>query len=81
MQIKKPSAGMLAAELSLTNRLEEGTEIGDFGELYPEYTWQRDINFYATNGLYQVTYTIFKDNSINPDSTMDLLMFRPETRR
>src|SRR5688500_2262124 len=56
MQIKRPSAGMLAAELSLTNRLEEGTEVGDFGDLYPDFTWQRDIMIYATNGLFQVTY-------------------------
>src|SRR5438552_632274 len=35
-------AGMLAADLSLTNKLVEGTTSGDFGDLYPGYTWQRD---------------------------------------
>jgi hypothetical protein len=79
VQVNRPDPGMLAAELSLTNRLEEGTEMGDFGELYPNHTWQRDIAYRSTNGLYQVTFTVFKDGESVPETTMDLLLFRPES--
>ena len=37
-------ASSLAAELSMTNRLEEGVESGDFGDLHPGYRWTRSIS-------------------------------------
>ena len=32
-----PTAGMVAGQLSLTNKLEEGSDSGDFGEIYSGY--------------------------------------------
>ena len=47
LQQKQPDAGLLAAELSLTNQLIEGVESGDFEEQYPGiytgYTWTREV--------------------------------------
>ncbi|MGI8967222.1 MAG: type IV pilus modification PilV family protein [Limisphaerales bacterium] len=72
-----PTAGMVAAELSMTNKLEEGSMTGDFGDLYPDYNWSRDIAIYGTNGMFQVDIIVFKHS--NPDSALSLLLYRPES--
>lgn len=77
LQLDGPNAGILAAELSLTNKLEEGTDNGDFGDLYPNYSWSRDIFEASSNGLFQVDFVVFKKSQI--DSTMSIMLFRPES--
>lgn len=72
-----PTAGMVAAELSMTNKLSEGSEQGDFGELYPEYSWSRDITEYHTNGIYQVDIAVYKEGA--PNSSLSILLYRPES--
>ena len=51
-------AAMLASELSLTNQIVETSQSGDFGKLYPGYTWTADINEVMTNRLFQVDYVV-----------------------
>ena len=61
LQQKFPDIDALGAELIMTmktNKLEEGSADGDFGDLYPGYTWRREINLKATNGLFQVDFII-----------------------
>jgi len=61
LQQKFPDIDALGAEVIMTmktNKLEEGSVDGDFGDLYPGYTWRRDINLKATNGLFQVDFII-----------------------
>ena len=68
------TAARLAAELSLTNRLEDGVESGDFGELYPGLTWTRDIRPWQgndSNNLSQVDWIVMRNGS--PDSQMSVL--------
>lgn len=80
----RPNAGMLAGELSLTNKVEEGIESGDFGDLYPDFRWEREIYEAGTNGLFQVDFVIYqRGNSGKPDSAMSILVYRPgsQTRR
>lgn len=77
LQSDGPNAGILAGELSLTNRLEEGSDSGDFGELYPAYSWSRDVFETSSNGLFQVDFVVFRQSQI--DSTMSILLFRPES--
>lgn len=72
-----PTPGMVAAELSLTNKLEEGTDDGDFGDLYPNYSWQSETIFYASNGMFQVNVSVFNDRDL--DSYMSFLLYRPES--
>ncbi|MFN7141010.1 MAG: prepilin-type N-terminal cleavage/methylation domain-containing protein [Limisphaerales bacterium] len=72
-----PTAGMVAAELSMTNMLHEGVESGDFGELYPDYSWTREIVIYGTNGLFEVNIAVLKGSNL--DSELTLLLFRPES--
>lgn len=56
-------AGSLAAELSLTNILDEGFTSGDFGELHPGYTWAREVYMVSTNGLFQVDFTVIAEGA------------------
>jgi hypothetical protein len=76
-----PDVGLLAVDLLLTNRLDEGIEQGDFGDLHPNFHWQREIVEVATNGLFQVTYAIHGTIDGRPlQSTTRLLVWRPDSQ-
>src|SRR5262245_45382160 len=51
-------AGMVAAQLSKTNRMTEGVLSGDFGDTYHDYSWETMTQEAATNGLYQVDIVV-----------------------
>ncbi len=72
-----PTGGMLAAELSMTNKLEEGLDMGDFGRAYPRYSWERQIVSVATNGLFRVDFVVYLNRK--PDSKMSILLYRPDS--
>ena len=72
-------ASSLAAELSLTNRLEEGTDSGDFGDLYPNHNWTREITLVGTNGLFECRFSVFKARDAKPESELVVLLFRPDS--
>lgn len=85
LRMTRPSAGILAAELTLTNKLEEGVETGDFDELcpkmYPDYEWRRESYEVGTNGLWQVDFAIFRRGDRGrPDSQMSILLFSPQSQ-
>lgn len=78
----------VAALLSLTNRLEEGVDSGDFGDINPGYTWTRRISEFdfgnggVSNGLFLVEIEVNGGSGTNPDrSTMQLLLYRPDSTR
>jgi prepilin-type N-terminal cleavage/methylation domain-containing protein len=76
-------ASSLAAELSLTNRIEEGSDSGTFGDAYPGYSWTRTIGEFATNGLYQVDFQVVgstREGALD-HSEMSILLFRPDAVR
>jgi Tfp pilus assembly protein PilV len=70
--------GMLASELSLTNKLVEGSLSGDFGEVYPGCTWTENITEVQTNRLFEVDYVIQRADSDRPEK-MSILLFRPQS--
>ena len=73
-------AGSLAAELSLTNKLEEGSESGDFGDLYPNCSWNRTITLISTNGLFQVDFVVNQGvESRVVQSQMSIILYRPDS--
>jgi prepilin-type N-terminal cleavage/methylation domain-containing protein len=75
-------AGSLAAMLSLTNKLEEGVTSGNFGDLYPGYNWVQEIREIATNGLFQVDYTVYSaGDAKGTESRMSILLHRPQSTR
>jgi len=83
-RLQKPSVdiGSLASELSLTNRLEEGGDSGDFGSLYPGVSWSSQITLVGTNGLFQVDFLVL-DNSaggrVPVESKLSIFLYRPES--
>ena len=72
-----PNAGILAADLSMTNSLVPGVNFGDFGTLYPGYSWSSEILPEWTNGLFRVSYVIFRNGK--EDSQMSILLYRPQS--
>ncbi|PWU08371.1 MAG: hypothetical protein C5B50_29715 [Verrucomicrobia bacterium] len=76
-------ASMLAAQLSITNKLYEASDSGDFHELgnvYRDYSWSRDINEVGTNGLFEADFTIHHHTGrVNSETKMSVLFFRPES--
>ena len=51
-------ASSLAAELSISNRMEEMSDSGDFGTLYPGYGWSRMVSEVGTHGLFRADFTV-----------------------
>lgn len=41
-----PTAGMVAAMAMANDKWEEGSDSGDFGDFYPDYTWETQTNLY-----------------------------------
>jgi hypothetical protein len=75
----EPHAGILAAELALTNKLEEGSATGDFGDLFPNYSWTRNVTLYSTGGMFQVYFEVFKPGMSEPFSKQSVFLWRPES--
>ncbi|MEI9865196.1 MAG: hypothetical protein WDN00_11735 [Limisphaerales bacterium] len=71
-------ASMIASELSLTNQIVEEAQSGDFGKLYPGYTWSADINEVMTNRLFQVDYTV-QNGDKEIVQKMSVLFYRPQS--
>jgi len=81
LQLNLPDIGPLMADLMLTNKLEEGVVEGDFGDLYPDFTWTRDTYQVATNGLFQLDITVRGFSQNRPfESTTSLLLWRPDSQ-
>lgn len=80
-------ASSLAAQLSLTNRLELGTTSGDFGDLYPGYSWVQNVSEYRFNdaewtGLFLVEYEVSGAQGGRLDqSRMQMVLYRPDSVR
>jgi type II secretion system protein I len=77
-------AGLVAAQLSLTNQLVEGTESGDLGDLlgdaYKGYTWDYAIDEAQTNKLFQVVIAVQSNEGNKPVvSKMTVLFYRPDS--
>ena len=72
--------GMLAAQLSLTNRIFEGSESGDFNDIskaYHDYTWDR-VNTHITNSLWQVDFVVHhRVGTKAVDTPLSVLVFSP----
>jgi hypothetical protein len=70
--------GMLASELSLTNKLVEVTDSGDFGDVYPGCTWTSATTEVETNKLFEVDYVVQRADGTRPEK-MSILLFRPQS--
>ena len=78
LQRKSVDAGMVAAQISITNQLSEQLETGDFEDMYPDHDWTRDVYEVGTNGLFQVDIVVQRRSGSEPvESKMSILLFRP----
>lgn len=73
-------AGMVAAQVSNTNKLTEGTVSGDFGSMYPGYSWEAEEYEVATNGLWQVDIVVRRRGMQTPADVMSIWLYRPESQ-
>src|SRR4051794_23252606 len=81
LQRHEPDITTLAAQLSLTNRLEEGFDSGDFGETMPDCLWSRTVTEVSSNGLFRVDFTVHEatHNRQSPlaERHLTVLLYRP----
>ena len=65
LQQREPDFGALAADLVLTNQIVEGSDSGDFEDMFPGlyrgYSWSRDKLEVYSNGFFRVDITIYND--------------------
>jgi prepilin-type N-terminal cleavage/methylation domain-containing protein len=77
-------AGMVASALSLTNKLVEGNDSGDLGDLlgdaYQGYKWTSAVQEVQSNKLFQVDLILQSPARGNPVvSKMSILLYRPQS--
>jgi hypothetical protein len=71
---------ILPAQLALTNRFEEGTVSGDFGDISPGSSWVRTTTLISSNGLYEVVWNINeKFGSSVRESSLTTWFYRPDS--
>ena len=76
---------MVAAMLSLTNKLTEGSDSGDFDTIapgvYPGYTWSSDTYEVSSNGLYKIDLLVqHKEGNKAQEARMSFLLYRPDSQ-
>jgi prepilin-type N-terminal cleavage/methylation domain-containing protein len=73
--------------LSITNRVTEGVESGDFSDLadfgneYRDYSWEKETMFFASNGLWQVDYRVLNNRLRSVESSISTFYFDPNTQQ
>jgi Tfp pilus assembly protein PilV len=73
-------AGMVAAQILIrTNRFAEGSESGDFGDVYRDFSWEYDCNQVETNGLMQFDISVFRRHEREPVDKLSILLFSPDS--
>jgi Tfp pilus assembly protein PilV len=72
-------AAMVASELSLTNKLVEEKQSGDFGKAYPDYNWTANITEEQSNKLFRVDYVVQRNDTKEVMQKMSALFFRPQS--
>jgi len=78
LQTVRNPIGSLASQTVITNQLEEGSESGDFEDLFPDYRWSREVYEAGTNGLYEVHLAVTRSGQQKTDSELSLYLFRPQ---
>ncbi|MGB9602634.1 MAG: prepilin-type N-terminal cleavage/methylation domain-containing protein [Limisphaerales bacterium] len=83
LMVVGPDPSLIAAELTVTNKLEDGmVESGDFGDMYPDYSWSYEVYEVATNGLFKVDIKILRKSGYTKqeDSKMSILIYKPDAQ-
>ena len=85
---KSADATMVQAYfLSITNRVTEGIESGEFSDLadfqdeYRDYSWEKETTFFASNGLWQIDYRVINNRLRSTESAISTFYFDPNTQQ
>jgi len=76
-------AGMAASQvcqLLKTNRQIEISGSGDFGEAYPDYSFEFASSEYRSNGLLRVEIVVKRRGSISPVDTTTIWVYDPDAK-
>jgi Tfp pilus assembly protein PilV len=76
-------AGMAASQIYQmlkTNRVAELSGSGDFGEAYPDYSYQYETEQYQSNGLLQVSIIVNRRDLKNPVDALTIWVYNPDAR-
>jgi type II secretory pathway pseudopilin PulG len=76
-------AGMAAAQvyqLLKTNRQADLYLSGDFGDSYPDYSWEAQSGEFDTNGLLVVDVVVNRRDLHVPFDTMSILIYSPDAK-
>ena len=85
LQQTKVDCGLPMADLYLAAQLEQSVSNGDFGNLYPNYSWEQIIEpaeiggVEASNGLFHVEFILVHPNGTR-ETNLDALLFRPDSK-
>ena|SRR5581483_11040429 len=71
---------MLASQLMLTNKLEEGPlQGGDFGDIYPGVSWSGNVVLAPTNGMFRVDFEAVDHKANGARSSLSIFLYRPDS--
>jgi Tfp pilus assembly protein PilV len=76
-------AGMAAAQivqLLKTNRQAEVSGSGDFGDAYPDYSYEFQSGEYQTNGLLQVEIVVRRRGLQKPADALTIWLYAPDAK-
>lgn len=76
-------AGMAASQIYQmlkTNRVAELSGKGDFGEAYPDYSYQYEAQQYQSNGLLQVDIVVNRRDLKKPFDALTIWVYNPDAR-
>ena len=76
-------AGMAASQVSQmvkTNRQIGISGAGDFGEAYPDYSFEFASSGYRSNGLFRVQIVVKRRGSISPVDTATIWVYDPDAK-
>ena len=76
-------AGMAASqifELLKTNKQPDLSGSGDFGDAYPDFSYEFQSGEYATNGLLQVDIVVNRRGAQQPFDKLTIWVYNPDAR-
>lgn len=75
-----PTAGMVAGQFFVTNKIEEGGNAGDFSDIagYEGYSWRSEAQEVDTNGLYKMEIVVM-DPRGNQGPILNVLLYKPSS--
>ncbi len=83
LQRGEVDAGMAAAQAYQTlrtNRDESGSISGDFGDTYPDYSWEAAWEPWMTNGLLSVEIIVNRRGLQRPVDRLTIWVYSPNAR-